>query len=298
MAAAIYPVYDICNLHTDILLQDLISVERFENYLAKNPHLQGVHTHTFYHWVYFEKGSGTHTIDFDTFEVKKGMFYAMKPGQVHSWDFRSKVDGIVVNFSPLFFDKLQMHSGLLDQFRIFGGDTRQQVIRFAPKEQSHIAALCQRILSEKERPDELSYLSIANTLLKLFILADRKTVAHTESSRENHSHYAHFRRFEQLLETEYKQLKLPKSYAERLFLTPHLLNAICNTYAGASAGVLIRNRVLLEAKRLLVNFNLQINEIAFELDFSDASNFNKFFKKHCGITPEQFRNKYRIPKVP
>jgi AraC-like DNA-binding protein len=60
---------------------------------------------------------------------------------------------------------------------------------------------------------------------------------------------------------------------------------------GLSAGEVIRNRTLLEAKRLLTNPRLNISEIAFNLNFSDNSYFTKFFKKIEGITPEEFRKK-------
>jgi AraC family transcriptional activator of pobA len=51
----------------------------------------------------------------------------------------------------------------------------------------------------------------------------------------------------------------------------------------------IRNRVILEAKRLLVNLDLNITEIAGKLNFADNSYFTKFFKKYTGQTPEEFR---------
>ncbi|MNY04749.1 DNA-binding transcriptional activator FeaR [compost metagenome] len=78
-----------------------------------------------------------------------------------------------------------------------------------------------------------------------------------------------------------------------MFVSTHQLNIISKYFSGVPAGTYIRNRLLLEAKRLLVNFGMHINEIAFELDFSDASNFGKFFKKYTGMTPEQFRNEYK-----
>jgi AraC-like DNA-binding protein len=48
---------------------------------------------------------------------------------------------------------------------------------------------------------------------------------------------------------------------------------------------------LLEAKRLLVNLDLNIAEIADRLNFNDNSYFTKFFKKYTALTPEEFRRK-------
>jgi len=87
----------------------------------------------------------------------------------------------------------------------------------------------------------------------------------------------------------YATLRLPKQYAELLYITPNHLNAICNDLLGYSAGKLIRDRVILEAKRLLINMDLMVAEIAEQLNFADQSYFIKFFKKQEGITPEKFR---------
>ena len=97
------------------------------------------------------------------------------------------------------------------------------------------------------------------------------------------------RNFQKLIAENYTRLKLPKKYAEMLYITPNHLNAVCKDILEMSAGDMIRNRLVLEAKRLLTNQQLNINEIAFALNFNDNSYFTKFFKKTEGITPEAFR---------
>jgi AraC-like DNA-binding protein len=54
-------------------------------------------------------------------------------------------------------------------------------------------------------------------------------------------------------------------------------------------GELIRDRILLEAKGLLVNSTQSISEIAWELNFKNNSYFSRFFKKYEGISPEKFK---------
>ena len=76
-----------------------------------------------------------------------------------------------------------------------------------------------------------------------------------------------------------------------LYITPNHLNAVCKDMMGISAGEMIRNRIMLEAKRMLTNPQLNISEISLKLNFSDNSYFTKFFKKLEDITPEEFRKK-------
>ncbi len=61
---------------------------------------------------------------------------------------------------------------------------------------------------------------------------------------------------------------------------------------GKTAGELIRDRVLLEAKRLLTNGDMSITELAYDLNFQDNSYFNRFFKKYADVTPEEFRKSF------
>jgi AraC family transcriptional regulator, transcriptional activator of pobA len=102
------------------------------------------------------------------------------------------------------------------------------------------------------------------------------------------------RNFEKLVEQHYKEKKLPREYAEMLFVTPNHLNTMCTTTAGKSAGELIRERVLLEAKRLLVNSQLSIAEIGYQLSFEDNAYFSRFFKKYTATTPESFRKTHKV----
>ena len=53
--------------------------------------------------------------------------------------------------------------------------------------------------------------------------------------------------------------------------------------------MVINNRIILEAKRLLVYTNRSTIEIAAELGYNDSSHFSKFFKKHTGKSPTAFR---------
>jgi len=78
-------------------------------------------------------------------------------------------------------------------------------------------------------------------------------------------------------------------YAERLCMTIDRLNDHVKRATGVTAGHLVRQRVLSEAKRQLVFTMQPIQDIAAELAFSDPSHFARFFRKHTGTTPHEFR---------
>ena len=75
----------------------------------------------------------------------------------------------------------------------------------------------------------------------------------------------------------------------KLAMTPDRLNDHVKRATGVTAGHLIRQRVLTEAKRQLVFTSQAIHEIAYDLAFSDPSHFTRFFRKQTGMTPQAFR---------
>jgi AraC family transcriptional activator of pobA len=72
-------------------------------------------------------------------------------------------------------------------------------------------------------------------------------------------------------------------------MTPDRLNDHVKRSIGVTAGHLIRQRILTEAKRQLVFTAEPIKNIALELAFSDASHFSRFFGQYVGMTPQAFR---------
>lgn len=95
--------------------------------------------------------------------------------------------------------------------------------------------------------------------------------------------------FKNLLNTHFQQERSVKFYADKLFITAKYLTEILKNETGKTASEWINELVLLEAKVLLTNQQLQIAQIAETLHFPDASTFGKFFKNLSGTSPLQYR---------
>lgn len=284
------PVYDVGAISG--VKEDDIQISRFAPYLRVHENLRNAHKHTFYHVMLFTEGAGTHTIDFKTFPVKPYQIYFMIPGQVHSWQFEGPVDGYILNFSATFLHSLLLKPDYLDQFPFFSGDVNEAVIDLQEELHKPVTRIFEGLIRESELRARLSVEMIQTLMLQLFILVGRLSFDKA-SSHTSAYNYALLKNFRQLIEKNYSTLKLPKDYAELLFITPNHLNAVCSSVLGMSAGEVIRNRIILEAKRLLTNQDSTISEIAYQLNFADNSYFTKFYKKHTGQTPEEFRKSLR-----
>jgi AraC family transcriptional regulator, transcriptional activator of pobA len=278
------PVYDICSLTNNS--QDDILISRFGEYLAIHKNLFIPHKHSFYHLVYFTRGGGSQTIDFEYVAIKPHQIYFMVPGQVHNWNFEGPVDGYIINFSAAFFQSFLLKAGYLDELPFFSGIVSDSVIEIPENMQAIVTGGFEELVNENENQQPLKADMIRTILIKLFITISRLSNSHNSAPTYN---YTLLRNFQKLIEKNYTTLKLPKEYAELLFITPNHLNALCNAMLGVPAGEVIRNRIALEAKRLLINRKLTVAEIADQLNFADNSYFTKFFKKQAGVTPEEFR---------
>jgi AraC family transcriptional regulator, transcriptional activator of pobA len=285
MARTAIPVYDICTIDKNGHARDLM-IERFGGYLEKHYQaLHHAHRHSFYHLVLFTEGSGAHTIDFVKFEVKPFQAYFMAPGQVHSWDFKGDVDGYIIHFSADFFRPFLLNPSYLEQFSFFSGVATQCVCELSASIQSEIIRIFESLLKDSDHD------LIRTRLLEMFMTIEKDST-HPEHSNLPAYTSTLLKSFQQLINQHYRSMRLPKEYAELLYITPNHLNALCRELLGKTAGDVIRERVLLEAKRLLTNAGMTILEIAYELNFKDNSYFTRFFRNYEGITPEEFRKKF------
>jgi AraC-like DNA-binding protein len=278
------PVYDITGLseirHNEVLVAD------FAPYLKNHHKLDIPHGHSFFHVVYFTQAAGNHVIDFDKYELKPFQIYFMIPGQVHNWEFEGQAEGYVLNFSNAFFQSFLLRTEYVEDFPFFQGIIKSSIIDVPESLRPKIKSLFDEMLEIRSSINNYDDLRVL--MLQLFFKIAGLNHGLAVNGPSSHN-VTLLRTFQKLIEKNFTTLTLPKEYAELLFVTPNHLNSLCTHMLGISAGELIRKRILLEAKRLLVNLDLPISQIAWQLNFSDNSYFSKFFKKQEGVTPEVFR---------
>ncbi|RYF81633.1 MAG: helix-turn-helix domain-containing protein, partial [Chitinophagaceae bacterium] len=265
--------------------------DKFGHYLERHRHLRFPHKHSFYHLVYFTKAAGRHSIDFVDFDAKPGQIYFMNPGQVHTWSFKGTIEGYIINFSAVFLQQLIADTRYLDQFAFFKSIAGDQVIQVPAKKHAALEQLFKIILTEQADKQEFNEDFIRTSLLQILFQVARSTV-HRHSTQQNNYNALLFQNFRRLIDEHYVAKKLVRDYAAMLYITPNHLNALSKDVGGRPAGEMIRDRILLEAKRRLVNADMKIAAIAADLAFEDNSYFTKFFKKYEGLTPQEFRKQF------
>lgn len=99
-----------------------------------------------------------------------------------------------------------------------------------------------------------------------------------------------FDKFMALLKLHHTYERSTKFYAGHLCLTPNYLSCVIKEYSGKSMTEWINEYVILEAKIMLRNTDLSIQEIAYKLNFATQSAFGKYFKLQTGMGPKLYRN--------
>ena len=92
-----------------------------------------------------------------------------------------------------------------------------------------------------------------------------------------------------MLDKNFREEKMVSSYAAQLYVTANYLNRIVKKNTGYSAGHHIRQRVVLEAKRMARYSDSGMKKIAYELGFLDSAHFSRFFKSFGGTNFSEFK---------
>lgn len=136
-------------------------------------------------------------------------------------------------------------------------------------------------------------MKLANLINAIYIELARAYTAHVDMEMTTSPTYTVLlEQLETLIDQHFYHQKFPKFYAEKLNVTPKHLNRVVRSTIDKTTSELISERVVLEAKRLLVHSRDQLAQIAYTLEFTDYAYFSRFFKSKTGMTPMAFRKKY------
>ena len=124
-------------------------------------------------------------------------------------------------------------------------------------------------------------------LSSLFVSLFRLCNIESES-QNNSTNGKYFRKFLQLVKASGQEKSIPW-YADELHISPVHLNRICKAMSGKPATELIHQNTIMEAQKYLLHTSYSISEIAYQLNFEYPNYFARKFKKHTGMTPQEFR---------
>ncbi len=237
-------------------------------------------------WI--TQGTGTYIVDLEKTSIQSNHVFCIKPGQKHKLGLDDNARGFVflftesfINTGELEFD-LGCQSGFLHLFSPSAGIILQHEILNDMKD------LVDKIL--KEFNNLFSFKTeILKRYFKIFLIYLTRGFEEKFKPVMQTRNMEMVQNFMRLVEKNFKEKKMVADYAGHLAVTPNYLNEVVKKNTGHSAGHHIRQRVILEAKRIAVYSDLSMKEIAYELGFLDPYHFSKFFKTAAGINFSDFK---------
>lgn len=238
-----------------------------------------------------EKGGGEMSFETSTAHFAAPAVILVPATIAHGFRFLPKVtDGWVVSFTEDVADALGDQSGkALAQLNAVAANPPLPLANAAVSKR--LSTLCADLYEEDSLARAGYRLAMRGLLALVAIEVVRLGVSRERSGTVTLSRSdARVDELRRLVDEHFHNERLISFYAEKLAMTPDRLNDHVKRATGVTAGHLIRQRVLTEAKRQLVFTNLAIHEIAYDLAFSDPSHFTRFFRKQTGMTPQAFRD--------
>ena len=263
-----------------------------ENHLqTRHKDINIPHKHNFYLTVLFTKGSGIHEVDFTSYKVKPGTMFFLNPGQTHHWELSADTRGYILFHTQAFYDLHYTHTKL-NKFPFYYSVHNTPVLQIG--EQEKLVGLFKFIVEENTVAKPYQREAIASLLDMIYIEAARIYPAQSNGGTEfENNYYTKYRQFEELVGQQFSNERSPSVYASMLNISAKHLNRISQSVVGKTAGDVILERVLLEAKRELVLQQNSFAQIAHLLGYEDYAYFSRLFKKKTGETPSSFISRYR-----
>lgn len=250
-------------------------------------HLTQSHRTEFFHIIWFRRGATLHWVDFQALPIPDNTLLFLNKDVVQRFAYAEGLEGKAILFTDKFFCKTEadvrfLHSSSMfyDLFQV--SKIQSNGIMFGE-------LLTQMEIELTHDMDAFQSDILQNLLHNLLLHAERSLQLKTASELKKGAELELVLQFRKNLDAAYREQKQVAYFARDLAVTEKHLNHATTKILGKSPKLIIEERVMLEARRLLAHTRDSVKEIGFFLGFDEPTNFVKFFRKQAGITPLAFR---------
>ncbi|MCL3782604.1 AraC family transcriptional regulator [Prolixibacteraceae bacterium JC049] len=279
------PKYAFNNKKSELGLE-IIPLQRIKDFSEK--HGYKAHQNNFYQILIITEGEGEHEVDFERISFSKNTIIPVALGQVQRFVPNESMDGYALLFTTEFLVKEELDFHYLYDYTVF----MHSIAPICIESNESVEAMLKQM--RDEQADGLSFDSaelLRNLLKNILILLERNKRQRVDIvCNDSLMLYTKARRY---IEENISYKLHVSDICAMLNVTSKQLNAALKLYTHQSVKQYIENRVVLEAKRLLVYSSLSIKEVAYTIGFDDPTNFTKYFKSRVGQLPTDYKKQNR-----
>lgn len=252
------------------------------------------HIHSFYQVIWFKEGKGRHFVDFKSFKVDDNSIFFIAKNQVHYFDDNLNYEGILIHFNKAFLVKDNETDFCLKCSMFSNPYDREPCCRIGNEINIILDQYISLIKLELEKEEDFGREELLRIYLKSFLIQVQRNKGATEKKERIIGSLCDEKRmqlikFVNLIDDNYNKGLTVTEYSQLLSVSTRTLSDLTHHLLNKTPSQMIQERIILEAQRLLLYSNLNINQIGFRLGFDDASYFMKYFKKHTKTSPSEFR---------
>ncbi len=223
-------------------------------------------------------------IDLIPLQIPSQTIFSLSPGQTISIS-KSEEDYVVIQFNREFYCVQDHDQEVSCNGILFNGALSTPMLKLNDDEERSFNVLLEVIKEEFKNQDEVQ-LEMLKTVLKRFIIKCTRLAKRQFAEIYVDIHELDtVRLFSALVEKHFRTLHKVSDYAELMNKSPKTISNVFNVLGGKTPLQIIHDRIILEAKKLLLYTDKSSKEISFELNFSDPVQFSRLFKSVAGLTP-------------
>ena len=203
----------------------------------------------------------------------------------------------MVSFNRQFYCILDHDADVGCKGALFFGAAQLPRFNIGPQEEDKFNTLWHMFSLEIQSPEHLQLDMLQMMLKRLLILCARLYREQRTTSTVSGHNSALIREFNYLVELHFRKKHTVADYAAMLHKSPKTISNTFKRLGDKTALQYIHDRRMLEARRLLGQATLQITEAAFQVGFDDIQSFSRFFKRHQGVSPKEYRQAIMKGKI-
>jgi AraC family transcriptional activator of pobA len=246
--------------------------------------------------IFLLEGNGKVSVDLVEYTFEGKIILFTTPYQIIHFDIKKPIKTRRLQFHGDFYCIEYHKKEVACNGLLFNNIYQKPYVNLATEDYIELDYILGKLIIELENTSSYA-MAVVRSYLQLILALCSKIKSEDNLVHEEKNIHHPLIQFKDLLENNFRKERQPSFYAMQMGISPNNFSKLSKHYFLKTPSILIQERVILEAKKLIHLSYKSMKQIAAELNFDDENYFSRYFKKHTGITPTAFRENVGISIV-